>query len=294
MTPNIYFSLNVNQKCIFKGEEQFSKQEHLMMNHNSELLSVDVVKFSCTYVGVSLEENITDAVNLGLVQLCEGYEHCLDDFRYFIRKNISLSLCIYNTINKLIWTRNIYFMAYKNEEEMLVGDKIFTNFPLLTLNDSGYSVTINYISFGEAIVLDGAKSQTVKFNGTTLLYLQRFLWTFVRVKKRVKENNIIHSHFACHTGSFQIKRYQNKSNKDSKLTLEGNSFLLQDLGIFTTINQSVIRSNFCLFRWILSLTQDPNFLKSFVVPSIKVIIISLETWQESNVVPLPFTVWPLA
>ena len=131
----------------------------------------------------------------------------------------------------------MYCSIHRNEQQVFMGGKRFSNQVPLTLNFTGQSMTFYAKQFSH-------------------LY-------FAGSRIKLKENNVFAT--TQYTGATSqavvISLRQTKLNENYELSSEGNSLLLQDLGIFKTINELVIKFKLLAISMNVERSQGPEFTK---------------------------------
>ena len=106
---------------------------------------------------------------------------------------------------------------------------------------------------------------TVNFNSQSMaFYVKQFSHPyFLGSRMKLKENNVLatiqYTGATCHAVVISLK--QTKVNENYELRSEGKSLLLEDLGIFKTINESVIKFKLLAISMNVERNPGPEFNK---------------------------------
>ena len=146
-------------------------------------------------------------------------------------------MIVFFCVAVFLWTPNIYCSIHRNKQQVFMGGQQVSNEVPLTVN-------INSQSMG--------------------FYVKQFSHPyFSRSRIKLKENNVLvtthYTYSSCH--AVVISLSQTKVNESYELRSEGKSLLLQDLGIFKTINESVIKFKLLAISMNVERNPGPEFTK---------------------------------
>ena len=154
-------------------------------------------------------------------------------------KSLSMvgQMIVFFCVAVFLWTPNMYCSIHRNKQQVFMGGQQFSNEVPLTVNINSQSMGFYVKQFSHPY-----------FSGSRI---------------KLKENNVLatthYTYSSCH--AVVISLSQTKVNETYELRSEGKSLLLQDLGIFKTINESVIKFKLLAISMNVERNPGPEFTK---------------------------------
>ena len=153
-------------------------------------------------------------------------------------KSLSMvgQMIVFFCVAVFLWTPNMYCSIHRNKQRVFMGGQQFSNEVPFTLNFN---------------------SQSMAF------YVKQFFHPYFSGSRiKLKENAFATTQYigsSCHAVVISLR--QTKVNENYELRSEGKSLLLQDLGIFKTINESVIKFKLLAISVNVERNPGPEFTK---------------------------------
>ena len=154
-------------------------------------------------------------------------------------KSLSMvgQMIVFFCVAVFLWTPNMYCSIHRNKQQVFMGGQQFSNEFALTVNINSQSMAFYVKQFSHPY-----------FSGSRI---------------KLKANNALattqYTYSTCH--AVVIRLSQTKVNENYELRSEGKSLLLQDLGIFKTINESVIKFKLLAISMNVERNPGPEFTK---------------------------------
>ena len=154
-------------------------------------------------------------------------------------KSLSMvgQMIVFFCVVVFLWTPNMYCSIHRNKHQVFMGGQQFSNEVPLTLNFNSQSMAFYIKQFSHPY-----------FSGSRI---------------ELKENNVFattqYTGGTCHAVVINLR--QTKVNENYELRSEGKSLLLQDLGIFKTIYESVIKFKLLAISMNVERNPGPEFTK---------------------------------